>query len=177
MSKKRMRCCASCCRILDTDLMRYEWGEWICNNSNLQNRAECRWISYFDNAIHDSIPDFSNEQIANDFYIHDIIPSYIIQRWIVKAFKWKHPPLKKYFRTKKQIERLQKISNGFTIGQLEKVLILSKDQFISELKTMVSLGEIDKKGFRYSMGETHAEINERVSKLEQKYKGLIEVGN
>ena len=165
MSKKRMRCCASCCRILNTDLMYYDWGEWNCNNSNLQNRAECSWISYFDNSIHDSIPDFSNEQIANDFYIHDIIPSYIIQRWIVMAFKWKHPPLK----------RLQKI--GFTIGQLEKVLIISKDRFISELKTMVSLGEIDKKGFRYSMGETHAEINERVSKLEQKYTGIIEGGD
>ena len=174
MSKKRMRCCASCCRILDTDLMRYNWGEWICNNSNLQNRAECRWISHFDSkAIHDSIPDFSNVQIANDFYIHDIIPSYIIQRMIVMAFKWKHPPLS-YIIQRKNQRRLQKIPDGFTIGQLEKVLILSKDQFISELKTMVSLGEIDKKGFRYSMGKTHAEINERVSKLEQKYKGIIE---
>ena len=45
------------------------------------------------------------------------------------------------------------------------------------IKRMVSLGEIDKKGFRYSMGETHAEINERVSKLEQKYTGIIEGGD
>ena len=51
---------------------------------------------------------------------------------------------------------------------------LGKEDFINELNTMVSLGEIDKKGFRYSMGETYAEINKRVSKLEQKYNGLIE---
>jgi hypothetical protein len=151
-----MRCCASCCRILDTDLMHYDWGEWRCNNSNLQNNAECEWISSFDNTINDSIPDFSNEQIANDF-LHGIIPAYIIQRWIVRAFKWEYPSL-----------------DGFTIGKLEKVMPIDKDEFIWELKTMVSLGEIDKKGFRYSIGKTYAEINERVSKLEQKYKGIIE---
>lgn len=159
MSKKRMRCCASCCRILNTNLMYYDWGEWRCNNSNLQNKAECEWISTYDYAIHDSIPHFSNEQIAKDFYVHGIIPSYIIQRWIVQVFKWRYPSLE-----------------GFTIGMLEGFIMLRKDQFINELNTMVSLGEIDKKGFRYSIGKTYAEINKRVSKLEQKYKGIIEEG-
>ena len=154
MSKKRMRSCASCCRILNTDLMYYDWGEWNCNSSNLQNKAECEWISSFYNEI---IPDFSNEQIAKDFF-HAIIPSYFIQRWIVKAFN---------FPSKVTLD-------GFTIGNLEKLISLGKEDFINELNTMVSLGEIDKKGFRYSMGETYAEINKRVSKLDQKYNGLIE---
>ena len=123
MSKKRMRSCASCCRILNTDLMYYDWGEWNCNS-----------------------------------FFHGIIPSYFIQRWIVKAFN---------FPSKVTLD-------GFTIGNLEKLISLGKEDFINELNTMVSLGEIDKKGFRYSMGETYAEINKRVSKLEQKYNGLIE---
>ena len=137
--------------------MYYDWGEWNCNSSNLQNKTECEWISSFYNEI---IPDFSNEQIAKDFYVHSIIPSYFIQRWIVKAFN---------FPSKVTLD-------GFTIGNLEKLIRLGREDFINELNTMVSLGEIDKKGFRYSMGETYAEINKRVSKLEQKYKGLIEAG-
>jgi len=155
MSKKRMRCCVSCCRIINTDLMYYNSVEWRCDNSNLQNVAECEWINSFYNEI---IPDFSNEQIAKDFYVHSIIPSYFIQRWIVMAFK---------FPSKGTLD-------GFTIGNLEKLIRLGREEFINELNTMVSLGEIDKKGFRYSMGKTYAEINKRVSKLEQKYKGLIE---
>ena len=160
MSNKRMRICSSCCRTLNTDLMYYDWGEWRCNNSNVQNVAECNWINTFDSPFNDSIPDFSNEQIARDFYVQDIVPSYIIQRWIVMAFRWKYPSL-----------------DGFTIGMLEKVMPIDKVQFIDELNTMISLGEIDKKGFRYSIGKTYAEINERVSKLEQKYQGIIEAGD
>ena len=160
MSKERMRCCTHCCRIINTDLMNYE-GQWCCDvlrldNSNMQNAVECHWISAFGEEV---IPDFSNEQIAKDFYVRGIIPSYIIQRWIVMALKY---------------NRYVLIHDGFTIGKLEKLISLGKDSLINELNTMVSLGEIDKKGFKYSMGKTHAEINERVSKLEQKYlRGLV----